>query len=173
MTVIGTLVVGFGQDVATKSGSIIAEWDDTLNLTADGKVKNQFVPGDVAYLLVHHDSTAKIDAVRMTAGSIVDVGEVILSRSAEMGFADAADEQSLQYLPAGPMVFDWFGNVGGGDEVDEKKLLVTSGQFPCMAQVSYPVRFLRYRVQTPSMDLEEDETFPLRAYVYYTIVDEQ
>ena len=68
MTVVGTLVVGFGQDAATESGSIIAEWDDTLNLNADGTVKTQFVPGDVAWLLVHHDNTATINAVRMTAG---------------------------------------------------------------------------------------------------------
>lgn len=166
MKVIGTLVVGFGEDAAGASGAISAEWEEIIG--ADGEVKNQYVPGDVAYLLIHHDDTVTIDAVRMTSGSVSKTGEVVLSRSAEMGFADAADEQSLQYLPAGGLSFDWYGNAGGGAVVDKKNVNLSAGQFPCLAEVSYPVRFIRYQVQTPMMDLAEDETFPLRAYVYYT-----
>jgi len=167
-TVVGTLVVGFGKDAETASGSIIAEWDDSKNLDAEGEVKRDFVPGDVAWLLIHHDSTATINAVKTTSGSIAGEGEVILDRTEEMGWAEAGEEQGLRYLPAGDLAFDWYGNAGSGEVVADKEVKQTGGQFPCMADVSYPVLFRRYRLQTPVMDLAEEETFPLRVYIYYT-----
>jgi len=171
MTVIGTLVVGFGEDAATASGAIIAEWDDTKNLDVKGKVKSDWVPGDVAWLLLHADATATILDVKVTHGSIAADGDESLPRSGEMGWAEPGEEQTLQYAAAqlADLVFKWFGNIGTGPDLEGKKLRFSSGQFPCLADVSYPVQFSRYRVQTPEVELAIDEEWPIRVYVYYSI----
>ena len=174
MTVIGTLVVGFGEDAATASGAIIAEWDDTKNLDSEGEVKSDWLPGDVAWLLLHHDATATILDVKVTHGSIVSEGEVSLPRSAEMGWAEPGEDQTLQYVAAqlADLIFKWFGNVGTGPDLKDKKVRFSSGQFPCLAEVSYPVLFARYKVQTPMVELAIDEEWPLRIYIYYSIEEE-
>lgn len=166
-TVVGTLVVPFGEIASAAGGSIMAEWDDTMNLDAGGEVKSQWLPGDVAYLLVHHDSTVRILAVKATAGSIGWAGSATLARKELVGFSAAAEKQGLQYLPAGSLAFAWKGNVGQGADNVGKEASVSGGQFPCLAEVSYPVAFGRYRLQTPSMSLAAEETFPVRVYIYY------
>lgn len=165
--VVSTLVVNFGEDVTGASGSIVAEWDDEMTLDADGEPKTQFVPGDERYLLVHIDSSVTIVAVKATSGAIASVGGVVLSRTAEIGFGDASDEQSLNYLPAGQLSFNWFGNVGTGPVVADRAVRMSGGQFPCLAAVSIPVAFTRYRLQTPTMELTKDETWPIRVYIYF------
>ena len=165
--VVSTLVVSFGEDAVTASGSIVAEWDDTMNLDARGEVKSQYLPGDEAYLLVHHDATVTIKAVKATAGAIASLGAAQLQRTAELGWGDAADGQTLNYLPAGAPALRWFGNVGSGMEVAGKAIRMTGGQFPCLAEVSFPVAFTRYRLQTPAVALAKDEEFPIRVYIYY------
>lgn len=168
MTVVATLVVPFGETVSGAGGAIIAEWDDTMNLDDDGEVKSKWLPGDVAYLLVHHDSSLiNILAAKATAGSISASGSALLSRDDLLGFSAAGEKQSLQYLPAGALGYDWKGNVGQGASNVGKEVSVASGQFPCMAEIEYPVAFGRYRLQTPLMSLAADETFPVRVYIYY------
>jgi len=169
--VVATLVVNFGEDTASESGAIIAEWDDTMNVGADGEVKSQFFPGDEAYLLVHHDATAIIQAVKTTSGAIVSIGAAVLTRMAELGWGDPDDAQSLNYLPAGQLAYRWFGNAGSGAELVGKVLRMTGWQFPCLAEVSYPVQFTRYRLQTPAVTLAKDETWPIRVYIYYIEVE--
>ena len=170
--VVATLVVNFGEDTASESGAIIAEWDDTMNVGADGEVKSQFFPGDEAYLLVHHDATAIIQGVKTTSGAIVSTGEATLTRTAELGWGDPDDAQSLNYLLAGQLAYRWFGNAGSGAELVDKSLRMTGGQFPCLAEVSHSVAFTRYRLQTPAVTLAKDETWPIRVYIYYVEVDE-
>lgn len=168
MSVIGTLVVPFGDEaVSGAGGAIVAEWDDTMNLDANGQVKTQWQPGDAAYLLLHNDGSVRVLAVKATAGSIVAAGAANLSRQATLGFSAAGEKQGLQYLPAGPLSFVWKGNVGQGAGNVGKEVSVAAGQFPCLAEVSYPVDFSRYRLQTPAMMLAAEETFPIRVYVYY------
>lgn len=165
--VIATLVVNFGKDASSASGSIKAEWDDEMTLDAQGKSKTRFVPGDERYLRVHTDPTATIVAAKSTSGSIVSVGETVLTLTDLIGWSWAGDEQSLQYLPAGSLSFDWFGNKGSDQDVSGKAVRFSGGQFPCLAKVSFPVRFTRYRLQTPVMALAKDESWPLRVYIYY------
>jgi hypothetical protein len=165
--VVSTLVVNFGEDVTGASGSIVAEWDDEMTLESNGEPKTQFVPGDERYLLVHTDSSVTVVAVKSTSGAIASVGGVVLDRTAEIGFGDSNDEQSLNYLPAGPLSFRWFGNAGSGPEIVDKVLRMLGGQFPCLAAVSVPVAFTRYRLQTPIVQLAKEETWPIRVYIYF------
>lgn len=174
MTVVGTLVVPFGDGPTSGAGgAITAEWDDTLNRDAAGEVKSQWNPGDQAYLLVHHDETVRITAVRTTSGTISMVGQVSLPRTDLVGFSAAAEKQGLQYLPAGAPVFVWKGNAGSGPTRSGKELSFGGGQFPCLASITYPVAFTRYHLATPAMTLAEDETWPIRVYIYYEEIDNE
>lgn len=165
--VVSTLVVNFGEDVTGASGSIVAEWDDEMTLESNGEPKTQFVPGDERYLLVHADSSVTIVAVKATSGTIASVGGVVLERMAEIGFGDSNDEQSLNYLPAGQLSFRWFGNAGSAPVVAGRAVRMAGGQFPCLAAVSIPVAFTRYRLQTPVVQLAKEETWPIRVYIYF------
>lgn len=167
MTVVATLVVPFGEIASGAGGAIIAEWDDTMNLDTDGEVKSRWLPGDEAYLLVHHDNTIRILAVKATAGSIGAAGAATLNRQGLIGFAAAGEKQGLQYLPAGALTYTWKGNVGQGAGNVGREVSVGGGQFPCLAEIAYSVAFGRYLLQTPSMTLGADETFPIRVYIYY------
>lgn len=138
-----------------------------MTLDVEGKPKSQFVPGDERYLLVHADSLVTIVAVKSTSGAIASVGGVVLDRTAEIGFGDSNDEQSLNYLPAGSLSFLWFGNAGSGPVVAGRTVRMAGGQFPCLAAVSVPVAFTRYRLQTPDVQLAKDETWPIRVYIYF------
>ncbi len=166
MNVVDTLIVNFGEAVATASGSIIAEWDDSLNLDAGGEVKTQFVPGDEIFLLVHHDADVSIVDVKPTAGSLSNLGNIQLQRIQEIGWGNIDDEQQLTYNPTGNLAFAWKGRVGLAP-VKNGKAVTLGSSFPCLALVSYGVDFTRYRLQTPIMTLAKDETFPLRVYIYY------
>ena len=165
--VIATLVVPFGGSAKSASGNVMAEWDDTMNLDESGNPKSEWQPGDPAYLLVYHDHTARIVAVKATAGSVGNGDGVELPREELVGFSEAAVAQALQYLPAEFPAIDWKGNRGREVSVSGKEMLVKAGEFPCLAKCVYPVRFTRYRLQTPEMTLDVDETFPIRVYVYY------
>lgn len=166
MSVVGTLVVNFGESAATDSGNIVAEWDDELNIDAAGEVISQFVPGDEVWLLLHHGADVTITGIAVTAGTVSRSGEAIRQRQAELGWGSVDDDQQLSYTPAGLLLYDWKGRVGSGAVRTERSVSV-AGNFPCLAVVTFPVRFVSYRIQTPEITLAEKETFPLRAYVYY------
>lgn len=165
--VIATLVVPFGGSAKSAGGGVMAEWDDSMNLDEAGNIKSEWQPGDDAYLLVHHDHTARIVAVKATAGSIGSGEQVVLTREELIGFPEANAQQALQYLPAGVPEVAWKGNRGRDVIARGREVVVGLGDFPCLAQCVYPVRFTRYRLKTPSMTLQADETFPIRVYVYY------
>lgn len=167
MSVVGTLVVNFGEAAATDSGNIVAEWDDELNVDAAGEVLSRFVPGDEVWLLLHHDAGVTITGVAVTAGTVSRSGEVHRQRQAELGWGSIDDDQQLSYTPEGLLAYDWKGRVGSAPERTGRSVSV-AGNFPCLAVVTFQVRFVSYRIQTPKMTLAEKETFPLRAYVYYT-----
>ena len=165
--VIATLVVPFGGSAKSASGNIMAEWDDTMNLDQDGNAKSQWQPGDEAFLIVHHDHTAEIVDVRATAGNIATGQVVSLPREELVGFPQALEQQALQYLPESPPEVTWQGNSGREWKVSGREMVVSAGDFPCLAHCLYQVRFIRYRLKTPTMTLKADETFPIRVYVYY------
>lgn len=165
--VVSTIVASFGEAVQSASGSIVVEWDDTLNVNDDGSEKTQFVPGDTAFLLVHADQGVDIVAVKATAGNISNQGGIVLSREQELGFADAADIQTLNYRPASSLALTWYGRQGSGKSVSGKELSFAAG-FPCLARAVYSVAFQRYALETPSMSLDSGTEFPIRVYVYYT-----
>lgn len=166
MSVVNALVVSFGESVTSDSGSITVEWDDSLNVDGDGEVKTSFVPGDELYLLVHHGSDVELVGVKTTSGSISGGDRVNLVREDEFGWGSIDDEETLSYTPTGSLRYTWYGRVGTGAALVDK-VLTMDGSFPCLARVSYPAIFLRYKLQTTKVTLEEEETWPLRVYVYY------
>jgi hypothetical protein len=195
--VIATLVVPFGQAAVGAGGGIVAEWDDTRNVTVGGKVISRFVnggkvffavmqpsgvikvvegkdvkpaflPGDPAYLLIHTDATVRVLAVRATSGTMFsEVLPVVMSRSDELAFAVENEAKGLQYLPDGPLFYTWYGNQGLNPERTGREVTVPSGAFPCLCKVTYPVRFTRWKLQTPRMTLAKDETFPIAVFITY------
>ena len=167
MSVVATLVVPFGSSAVAANGSLIAEWDDSKNLDADGNVKTTWLPGEYRDLLVHHDNSVIVHAVKATGGTFGSPSDENLSRSELVGFPFAGKPQALQYLPSDKLVYDWKGNVGRDTSNVGKEVTIGSGDFPCLAMITYPVDFVRYRLQTKKMELAADETFPLRIYVYY------
>lgn len=200
MSVVGTMIVPFGESAVGAGGGIIAEWDDTMNVVVAGTilgrftigaklyfvvitgtkidivegkdVKPNFYPGDQVYLLLHADpSLVRIVDVKATSGTISAVGQAVLSRSEELGFASADEVQELHYLPADSPAFSWFGNVGRLPVQLGRQVQLSSGVFPCLAKVSYSVGFSRYLLRTPQLSLEKDDTFPIQVYVYYEEIE--
>ena len=163
--VVGTLVVRFGESARSADSKVVVEWDDTLNLDGDGNVKSRYVPGDEAYLLVHAPGI-EIIRVAATDGSVATAGQAVLDREEELSFGDIDDLHDLRYLPAAAPVVSWCGRQGTGWKRTGRNVRVDDG-FPCLAKVSYPVLFDRYRLQTPAKNLAIDEEYPLLVYVYY------
>jgi hypothetical protein len=164
VSVVNALVVNFGESAASASGSIVVEWDDSLNVDDKGEVKTSFVPGDELYLLVHSD--VEIVGVKSTSGTVSGGGAVSLIRAQEIGWGSIDDEQNLNYTPIGSIKYKWFGRSGSRPSVVDK-IITMAGSFPCLALVEYVARFLRYRLQTQKVSLAKDETYPLLVYVYY------
>lgn len=165
--VIATLVVPFGGSAKSPSGGVIAEWDDTMNLDASGQVKLEWQPGDGAYLLVYHDHTARIVAVKASAGTIGQGSTVTLQRDDLLGWPEAGEAQAVRYVPNDVPALEWFGNRGREVAVAGKEITVRAGEFPCLARCVYQVRFTRYLLKTPAMALQAKETFPIRVFIYY------
>lgn len=163
--VVGTLVVRFGEAGRSASGNVVAEWDDTLNLDASGQVKSRYIPGDEVYLLVHAPGV-QILRLAATDGSVSGSGEEVLDRAEELGFGSIDDLHELRYLPAEAPVVTWCGRQGLGLQRTGRSVGVDDG-FPCLAKVSYPVQFERYRLQTPVRTLAANEEYPLLVYIYY------
>jgi hypothetical protein len=166
MGIVNSIVVSFGETVTSDSGSITVEWDDSLNVDDDGEVKTSFVPGDTLSLLVHHGDDVKLVGVKSTSGTLSGGASVSLTRKEELCWCSDDDEQSLSYSPSGGLSYTWYGRVGSGAVRDDKTVTM-SDSFPCLALVSYPATFLRYLLQTPTLTLAEDETWPLQVVVYY------
>lgn len=164
--VVATLVVRFGEAAVSASGDVVAEWDDTLNIGADGTVKSRFIPGDEAWLLVHAHPGIEILRVAATHGSIDGSGSDTLPRSQDLGFGSIDDGQDLRYLPAAAITRQWLGREGVGLAVSGRRLTVEDG-FPCLLRATYPVLFRRYRLQTPKITLNGDEEYPVMVYIYY------
>jgi hypothetical protein len=114
--VVATLVVPFGASAVAAGGSLVAEWDDTMNVVVDGKVvsrwvsggtvyfavmrgniirivegkdvKPAFLPGDTVYLLVHTDpARVRVVEINATSGTIIrDPLPVVQNREDELFF---------------------------------------------------------------------------------------
>lgn len=165
MNVVDTLIIEFGQAVAASGGSISAEWDDTVHLDSDGNVMPS-VPGDELFLLVHAAAGIEIVSVGSTLGTVTELGVVGRSREDLLSWGDAEDLQSLSYEPRSAPVFYWYGRQGL-DLTRNGRDIAIAREFPCLAGVTYGVEFQRFRIATPSFELAAEETFPLRAYIYY------
>ena len=164
--VVATMVVNFGESAINASGNLIVEWDDTLNVDADGNVQNSIDPGGSRHMLAHRGAGVLIKDVRSTMGDIYGGGNVFLSRSTLVGFGDANDVKQLNYTP-NSVKKTWKGRVGNGLKIDGRDVRVANN-FPCLVLLEFKVLFARYKLQVPGIKLAEKEKFPLQVYIYYT-----
>ena len=155
-----TLVVDFGASDSGQAAAFL-ELDDTRNLDDDGSAKSQFYPGEQVWIRLHHDSGYTPVAASATDGGADLVDTVTITVTEELYFEqplqeDGSGEVSLKYRPAGGLSVVWQGNQGVGLQYSGQTAWITSGA-PCLAQVSYPVTFVRILYTPPALELAEGD----------------
>lgn len=158
MTVAATVVVQFG-DGADSSALVVVELDEVMNVDLNGEEKTSFVPGDIPYLLVHHDATVRIGQVACSSGMVSPVAMVSRERSQQLQWPDAADSQELPHLPAGVVSWKWYGNVPLITR--DGRTLTASGAIPAIGEASYAIDCHQYRLIPPVLELAADESYPV------------
>ncbi len=165
MSVVAALVIQFGEG-ADSSALVKMEWDEVLNVDAAGEGKSSFAPGDPAYFFIHHAPTLRIGRVAVTHGQIVKQAMITRTRKQELDFVEVTDGVELEYLPAGPLTTKWCGNAGVGLKRTVRKMGISGGDLPALAQVSYPIAAQGYKVITPEVALAEGESYPIKVYAW-------
>ena len=141
---------------------MVVELDGENNLDAEGNEKTSFNPGDEPQFLVHFDpAQLRIDRVRSSSGMCVSLGEVARLRDQQVSFTNADDTQELSYIPAGGVVWSWYGN-SPAIQVDYRKLTVVSaGAVPAIGKAVYGIKAQSYKLIPPPLDLSDDQTWPI------------
>lgn len=139
-----TLIASFGEAVAD-SGSVVMEIDEVKHKDADGNMPSEFPPLTEVFFLVHHDpAETKIVSVKATdGGDIQRIGEVTRTKTQRLTFASDEAVQ-LSHLPSGTVtVTKLYGKTGTTFKREGRAL--TPSAWPCLAEVSYPVRMIQYK----------------------------
>jgi hypothetical protein len=160
MSVAATVVIKFGEG-ADSSSTAVVELDDSRNLTPEGEVKSTFAPGDIVWFLVHHSPALRIGTVVPTDGFVVYQGRTQFAKQSQQLFADS-EAVSLSYLPAGGVDATWYGRASNLTQTGEK--LVASDP-PAIGDMGFSIEGALYMLQTPSVTLEEDQTYPVAVVV--------
>jgi hypothetical protein len=155
-----TLVIQFGEG-ADASALAVVELDDSRNLDAAGEVRTSFYPGDQVFFLVHHAPTLRIGSVVPTAGSVFPQGQQSFSRTVQQLFADT-EPVSLSHLPAGGVTAAWYGRSTSLAQAEHQ---LTAADPPAIGELSYSFSGQLYRLQTPVVELSEDDSYPVAIVV--------
>jgi hypothetical protein len=161
MSVAATIVIKFGESAADSSALALVELDDSRNVDAAGEVKSSFAPGDVVYFLVHHASELRIGSVVPTDGYVVNMGRTQFARKSQQLFADG-EAVSLSYLPAGGVAPTWYGRTSALTQNGQQLVAVDP---PVIGDLSFTIDAALYRLQTPSVTLAEEQTYPVAVVV--------
>jgi len=159
----GTLVVEFG-DGADASEFVAFEFDETLNLDADGNAKTSYSPGDEVWFWLQHDVTLRLDRIAATSGMVVSCGTVRRSREQELIFT-GEDAITLSHVPSGNPTFTWYGNVGSGISRSGRSVSV-SGKTPCVCDAVIPIEVRLFRFIPPPLELEAEATYKVKIVAY-------
>jgi len=158
MSTTATIVVEFG-DGADSDALVVVELDDESNLDDDGEEKTTFNPGDQPYFLVHHESTVRIGSVECSSGMVTGGSSVSRSRTQRMEWSDTDESQELPHIPSGEVSWTWYGNQATVTR-DGRSLPAIDG-VPAVGDANYSMAAYQYQLIPPSLDLSEDEEYPI------------
>jgi hypothetical protein len=164
MTTQATIIASFGEEAAAENYHVVIELDDQLNKDSDGDVKTTFNPGNEVYFLVQHDSRVRINSIKSSKGQVQALGSVTRTRTKNILFAEAGEEQQFGYL--GSSSVEWLGNTAGIVDYDGINLRAVGGNFPAMGRVSKSTTFSSYKLVADVPTLSEDEDYPIGVVVY-------
>lgn len=164
MATAATIVVTV-QDAAEAAGNQpLIFLDDKLNPGPDGKPKTQFQSGDRVYTLLQTPDGVTVDDVRSSDGSLTRIGEVTRQQTDQVVIESAAKPVTLSKIPSGGLTPAWYGN-SGEISIDGKSLTVT-GELPAIVDLTYSYRAISYLLAGPNVDLDAEETWPVRVTAY-------
>jgi len=169
MGIEGTIVVEFGESVASDQQFTVVELDDAVNVDTSGNIKTSFNPDDTPGFVVHYDETQLcIDRVECSSGSVSAGSLVSRTRTRQLQFTNTDDSQELSHIPDGDVDFEEYGNSPA--IVQDGRKIRAAGQVPAIGEATYSIRCRAYRLNPPTLTLEEDETYPILVVVYMEAV---
>lgn len=159
-------IITFGGGTGGNVSAMIrVEIDEAMHLDEEGRAISTFLPGEPVYLLVHHDSHARVVRVRddTADGDLQLIGQVTRIKTEEITFTHAADEHDLQYQPSGQPSARWYGRQGSLSL--SGRTLKASG-VPCLGEISYPISATQYLYRPSSLiSCLPGEQFPVDVVV--------
>lgn len=159
-----TIVVKFGESVdQTLDQLFVVELDEQLNRDIQGEVKNQFLPGDPVYFLMHYDPGLRVAAIRTTSGDVVRLGTVGRTGSEEILFEAADDEHELPHNPSGHPSASWYGR---SSTINRSGRTLTAASTPCIGEVSYGYQAESCRYEPPAMSLSGDQEYKVGIVIH-------
>jgi len=163
-----TIVVSFGDSVATDDQFFIVELDGVLNVDSAGEVKTQFQPEDDVFFLMHYDkSKLRITDIKTTDSQVVVGREVTRSTTTEYLFVDPSTPQELTYIPDKKPEPSWYGNESA---LRREGRSVYAASCPCIGDITYEYKATSARLAPPDITLEADETYPVAIVIYVEAV---
>ena len=165
---LATRVIDFstGQSLAASGVSVFL--DELLNVNSAGEQVSQFSPGDTIHLLATIPAEYRFVMAAATGGMISQHGLVSRSQTDQMLFAATGEAQGLSRQAAGHPSMTWYGNVGSVtfDNALSTLAAAPGSLLPCLADAEYPYLAQSIALQTATMVLSKDETWPYGIVVY-------
>jgi hypothetical protein len=144
-----TLRVSFGQSTGSGASYLSAELDSREDGLNAGNT--QFVPGNVAWFLVHKGANVQIDGVESSAGTASLAGQVTYVKTEEVVF-EGGKTASLSMPSQGISGVKWLGrNLGGLVLGDDGQTVTASTEGVAVAKVSYSVMATTGSLTSPSV----------------------
>lgn len=164
MAIDATVVVQFG-DGASDDGFVVVSLDDTRNLDASGDSKTSFYPGDEVYFFVHMDPGLHITKVTKTAGTITNLGiQTFHDHTTSVQFVDIDETAELERIPTVITHTIWWGNQP--TYTRDVRLLTNTFDGPAIGEISCSFIANLFLFTPPSMELAEDEEFPVLIVIH-------
>lgn len=164
-TVEATTMVEFGS-VDPSDVKVTFELDETLNEGLSVE------PGVVLYLCLQLSEGVSVGEIVTTSGSVSYEGEVSYDTTEDFEFfsREEVDTHTLAYIPTGGVDFDFYGRDAtvSTNQLANKEVSVSIDpeDAPCIAKASYKYKCLSYKLNTPSVVLEDDEHYQVAVVVY-------
>lgn len=185
MKVVANLVVDFGGG----DGKAVLELDDKLNVkffsesdyrryvyyghlpdNVEEETVSNFSPSDIIYFRLQYDK-AKFDLTRITStdGQVEYVKEDLRVSSQTLLWLEIDDTHTLNYSVN--KVIDKncksYGNEVSVKLTDSSTVeLLPESILPANYYLEYDAKFSIYRLHTPDVELEEDETYPITVVAF-------
>jgi hypothetical protein len=160
-----SLVVSFGVG-ANSDALVVLELDDELN----GDVTS-FAPGDDIFFRLHHDETVQLGKMLSTDGQVASQGSGTRTIDGQLLFAEIDDSHDLPYLVSSGFEYQFLGREATGlKRSNNRTVTITGGDLPSLAVVSYSASFSFFKLITPDVTLEDDESYPITVVAYMEAV---